>query len=129
MTQRCRRIGSRRQNQLGIAQIEQAFFAMTLEHVLGQGQIAPPGRDSRFQLAALLPGQITHRYASQLCQTLDHHRMGGDTAAKPLPGIGISGRINSAPAALAPALKSIEHQDSAVRSVTCAKCQKVLRTA
>ncbi len=129
MAQRRIGIGCRRQDQLGIAQIKQAFFTVTFEHVLGQGHVTAPDRNCSFELAILLPGQITHRDTRQLGQTLDYQRMRRNTAAKTLPGVGVSRSIDNAPATLAPALKSIEHQDSAVRSVTCGRCQNVSRTA
>ncbi|MNV74210.1 hypothetical protein D3C71_1674110 [compost metagenome] len=129
MTQHSLGIGCRRQDQLGIAQIEQALLAVTLEHILGQCQITPPGRDRRFQLAALLPGQVTHRDTGQMSQTLDHQRMSRDTATKALPGIAVGRRIDNGPATLAPALKSVEHQALAVSSMTCGRRQNASRTA
>ena len=48
MAQRRLGINGCRQYELGIAEVEQAFFTVTLEHVLGQRQIPAPGRDRRF---------------------------------------------------------------------------------
>ncbi|MNH10121.1 hypothetical protein D3C79_695890 [compost metagenome] len=42
MAQRRAGIGGGRQDDLGIAQVEQALLARALEHVLGQRQVAPP---------------------------------------------------------------------------------------
>lgn len=73
-------IGGGRQNQFGIAEVKQTFLAMPLEHVLGQGQVAAPGRDRCLQLAALFPRQVTHRDAGQVSQALDHQRVSRDAA-------------------------------------------------
>ena len=89
MTQRGLGIGGGRQNDLGIAEVEQALFTVALEHVLGQGQVATPGRDRGLDFAVLLPGQVTHRDVGQLRQPLDHHGMSGDAAAITLPGLGV----------------------------------------
>src|SRR5471032_793572 len=129
MTQRRLRIRSSRQDQLGIAKVEQAFFSAAFEYVLGQGQIAAPGRNGGFDVAVLFPGQVAYRDAGQLRQTLDHQRVRRDAAAKTLPGLCISPGVNHRPATFAPALKSVEHQALDARSVTCGKCQKASRTA
>ena len=50
-----------RQDQFGVAQVVQALLAAPLEHVLGQRQVAAPGRDRRNQFASALPTQVTHR--------------------------------------------------------------------
>ena len=115
-------VGSR-QNDLGITEVKQAFFAVALEHVLGQSQVAAPGRNRGFHFAILLPGQVAHRDTRQLSQTLNHHRVRGHAATKALPGLCVNRRVNNAPAALTPALEIIEHQAPAVRSVTCGNCQ------
>ncbi|MNX95739.1 hypothetical protein D3C86_1280260 [compost metagenome] len=120
---------SGRQNDLRIAEVEQALFAVTLEHVFGQGKVASPGRDRCLDFAVLLPGQVTHRDIGQLRQTLDHHWMGRDAAAITLPGLGVSRGIGYRPATFAPALKSVEHQPLGASSITCGKCQKASRTA
>ncbi|MCY1417053.1 hypothetical protein D9M71_325730 [compost metagenome] len=129
MAQRRLGIGRGRQDDLGVAQVEQAFLAATLEHVLGQGQVATPGRDRRLDLTTLHPGQVAHRDVGQLRQALDHHGMSCDAAAITLPGFGVSRGVDYRPATLAPALKSVEHQPLCASSVTCGKCQKASRTA
>ncbi|MNL04680.1 hypothetical protein D3C87_1252550 [compost metagenome] len=129
MAQRSLNISGGRQNQLGIAEIEQAFFAVALEHILGQRHIAAPGRDRGLDFALLLPGQVSHRDAGKIRQTFDHQRVSRDASAKLLPGFCVGRGVNGRPATFAPALKSVEHQPLGARSVTCGRRQKVSRTA
>ncbi|MNE33410.1 hypothetical protein D3C80_1270770 [compost metagenome] len=129
MAQRRAGIGGGRQDDLGIAQVEQALLARALEHVLGQRQVAPPSRNRRFQLAVLQPTQVAHGDLRQLSQLLDHPRMGGNAATKPRPSLGIRLGVDDLPAALAEGLNTIEHHAFATKARTCGSCQKASRTA
>ncbi|MNN23852.1 hypothetical protein D3C81_1372620 [compost metagenome] len=129
MAQRRAGIGGGRQNDLGIAQVEQAFLARAFEHVLGQRQVAPPSRDCRLQLAALQPTQVAHGNLRQLGQLLDHLRMRGNAATKTRPRLGIGLGVDNLPTALAEGLNTIKHHACATTLRTCGSCQKASRTA
>ena len=98
-----------RQDDLGIAQVEQGLLARALEHVLGQRQVAAPGRHGGAQLIALEPAEVAHRNTGQAGEALDYLRVGGDAAAEALPGGGIVRRRDGRPAALAEDSQTVQH--------------------
>ncbi|MNN11310.1 hypothetical protein D3C81_1242640 [compost metagenome] len=129
MAQGCGGIASAWQNDLCIAQVKQAFLAGTLEHVLGQRQMTPPGRNASLQLACLMPAQVTHGYLRQVRQLLDHQRVRGNAATEACPRLGVGGSVDHLPTALTQNLNMIEHHLRTTSALTCGSCQKASRTA
>lgn len=118
-----------RQDQFGVAQVVQALLAAPLEHVLGQRQVAAPGRDRRNQFASALPTQVTHRDSGHFGELLDHQRVGRDAAAETLPGLGVGQRIHFAPTAFAEGAQPVQHADSEAKPAIVGRRQNSRRTA
>src|SRR5690606_12209824 len=103
------RLLGHRQDDLGIAQVEQAALAGLFQNILGERQVPAPAWDCGDPFTLPLPSQVAHRNVRKTRQTLDDVRMRGDTPPIALPDFGVGRRIDYAPATLAPTLEELQH--------------------
>ena len=72
----------RRQEHLGIAEIEKMALAGTLERIPRQGEVPSPGGDGGYRLVTFEPAEVAHRDAGHRGQALHHIRVGHQAAAE-----------------------------------------------